>query len=319
MYDVNGNKLLAWIRLVRLPNLFTAPGDSFCGFLLAGGFNALSENYRILTGLFSVCWISFFVYLFGIITNDMADIREDSISRPERPLPSGMITSHEAFVAVQLCLLASIIPSFYSFKLFGITLVLICCVYAYNFYVKSRPIGGSVLMGICRALSFGLGVVIVPKTSLSVSSTIFTTLFGIAIFTYIFGLTEAASMETERMKRRKGGKYILTGALLASFVILRHAIKFLIISNEVLPSLGAFAAIVFAAVFLFNAYSAYRKTIRMTAPREIQQTIGTLVRAILLAHAAIAGAFGFYMMASLFILGLVLAIICKNIFRVHGS
>ena len=38
MSDQKENRIMPWLRLLRLPNLFTAPGDSLAGYFLASAF-----------------------------------------------------------------------------------------------------------------------------------------------------------------------------------------------------------------------------------------------------------------------------------------
>ena len=85
-------KLCAWGRLLRLPNLFTAPWDPVCGFLIAGG---ASDPEKI--GYLAVAALC--AYAFGLVTNDIADLKTDTAERPARPLPSGEISMKEASIA----------------------------------------------------------------------------------------------------------------------------------------------------------------------------------------------------------------------------
>ena len=98
--------LRSWFQLIRLPHLFTVPGDPLIGFLIAGGLAQSAGG-----GFFpiaAVCFISFSMSLFGIITNDLADIQIDSTQHPDRPLPRGVISPRAASYASQLCLRSSV-------------------------------------------------------------------------------------------------------------------------------------------------------------------------------------------------------------------
>ena len=63
--------LRGWFQLVRLPHLFTVPGDPLIGFLVAGGMTQCAD--RGYFPIAAVCFISFAMSLFGIVTNDLAE------------------------------------------------------------------------------------------------------------------------------------------------------------------------------------------------------------------------------------------------------
>ncbi|KUL48106.1 SCO3242 family prenyltransferase [Streptomyces sp. NRRL S-1521] len=80
-----------WAELLRLPALFTVPGDAFAGAATTG----LAPNHRTLLALTS----SLCLYEAGMALNDWADRAEDAVERPERPLPSGRIAPPAALAA----------------------------------------------------------------------------------------------------------------------------------------------------------------------------------------------------------------------------
>lgn len=81
----------AWAELLRLPALFTVPGDALSGAVAAGG----RPNPRTLLAIGS----SLCLYEAGMALNDWADRAEDAVERPHRPLPSGRIRPSSAFTA----------------------------------------------------------------------------------------------------------------------------------------------------------------------------------------------------------------------------
>ncbi|MEI3003328.1 MAG: UbiA family prenyltransferase [Victivallales bacterium] len=145
-------KLCAWGRLLRLPNLFTAPWDPVCGFLIAGG---ASDPEKI--GYLAVAALC--AYAFGLVTNDIADLKTDTAERPARPLPSGEISMKEASIAaVVLCIVALELTSFAGHgACFGMMLLLVV-ILLYNYCGRKSALLSSALMGLCRVFSFGIGV-----------------------------------------------------------------------------------------------------------------------------------------------------------------
>uniref|UniRef100_UPI001CE2744A UbiA family prenyltransferase n=1 Tax=Streptomyces werraensis TaxID=68284 RepID=UPI001CE2744A len=88
---VTPNRAAAWAELVRLPALFTVPGDTLAGVAAAGG----RPGPRALLPIGS----SLCLYAAGMVLNDWADRAEDAVERPHRPLPSGRIRPAAALTA----------------------------------------------------------------------------------------------------------------------------------------------------------------------------------------------------------------------------
>ncbi|WP_320776101.1 SCO3242 family prenyltransferase [Streptomyces sp. CRN 30] len=81
----------AWAELLRLPALFTVPGDALAGAAAAGA----RPNGRTLLAVGS----SLCLYEAGMALNDWADRAEDARDRPHRPLPSGRVRPVSALAA----------------------------------------------------------------------------------------------------------------------------------------------------------------------------------------------------------------------------
>ncbi|OSC55651.1 prenyltransferase, partial [Streptomyces sp. 4F] len=81
----------AWAELLRLPALFTVPGDALAGAAAAGA----RPGPRTLLAIGS----SLCLYEAGMALNDWADRAEDAVERPHRPLPSGRIRPAAALAA----------------------------------------------------------------------------------------------------------------------------------------------------------------------------------------------------------------------------
>jgi 4-hydroxybenzoate polyprenyltransferase len=67
---------------LRLPNLFTVPGDPIAGFLLACG----AANQRVALLDYRVAFAviaSLCLYSAGLVMNDLFDLEEDRRDRPE--------------------------------------------------------------------------------------------------------------------------------------------------------------------------------------------------------------------------------------------
>ncbi|MFE1886870.1 UbiA family prenyltransferase, partial [Streptomyces diastatochromogenes] len=81
----------AWVELLRLPALFTVPGDALAG---AAAVRVRPNRRTALAVGSSLC-----LYEAGMTLNDWADRAEDAVERPHRPLPSGRVRPGAALAA----------------------------------------------------------------------------------------------------------------------------------------------------------------------------------------------------------------------------
>jgi geranylgeranylglycerol-phosphate geranylgeranyltransferase len=89
---------------------------------------------------------------FGNVINDIIDIKTDSISHPERPLPKGEITSMTAVLfALFLCGVSLICSLLVSTTHFFATVVPVILLIIYSFFLKGTPLSGNILVGILVA------------------------------------------------------------------------------------------------------------------------------------------------------------------------
>src|SRR5260221_2691316 len=83
-------KFMKYTQLIRLANVFTAVADPLAGWFAVGGGNPPTQ-LLFLVGA-SAC-----LYTSGIVFNDCFDYDIDMLERPNRPLPSGVITCRTAW------------------------------------------------------------------------------------------------------------------------------------------------------------------------------------------------------------------------------
>ncbi|MFF3208223.1 SCO3242 family prenyltransferase [Streptomyces sp. NPDC002962] len=84
-------RVRAWAELLRLPALFTVPGDALAG---AAALTRRPDHRTVLAIGSSCC-----LYEAGMVLNDWADRAEDAADRPHRPLPSGRVSPAAALTA----------------------------------------------------------------------------------------------------------------------------------------------------------------------------------------------------------------------------
>jgi 4-hydroxybenzoate polyprenyltransferase len=137
---------------LRLPNLFTVPGDPLAGFLLATG-GVL--DWRVAGAIA----VSLLLYSAGLLLNDYFDREVDARERPERPIPSGGVSEVlVVWVGFDL-LIAGVVVGILRGGWQGAVVApaLALAVVAYNAGLKKLRWVGPIVMGSCRAGSVVVG------------------------------------------------------------------------------------------------------------------------------------------------------------------
>ncbi|MFI7319741.1 SCO3242 family prenyltransferase [Streptomyces venezuelae] len=139
----------AWAELLRLPALFTVPGDALAG----AAATRLRPNHRTLLAIGS----SLCLYEAGMALNDWADRAEDAVERPERPLPSGRIAPPAALTAATALTAAGLaLASRAGRPALAVAGALAGTVWAYDLGLKHTP-AGPAAMATARGLDLLLG------------------------------------------------------------------------------------------------------------------------------------------------------------------
>ena len=156
------DKLLAYLQLVRAPNVFTAAADVTTGYLFVNG--TLEPLPLFLCLLIASCLL----YAAGMVLNDVYDVDVDARQRPQRPLPSGRISASWAkWLGFELLLLGAVLAwlSGYLYPGFAavpyrpglVATLLALSVVAYDAALKYTPLG-CLAMGACRMFNLLLGM-----------------------------------------------------------------------------------------------------------------------------------------------------------------
>lgn len=280
------SKFSAWCRLLRVPNLFTVPGDPIIGFVVA----TLAVPHEASTAWASLLWppvlCALLLYAAGLLANDYFDLAEDRRDRPLRPLPAGDVKPRTA-LAVALGLIAAAVAAglLAGVALAGLAAVLGLCVLAYDMALKRVPLLGPLTMGACRGLSLMLGAAALGPAALASPHVL---LPAGALALYIAAITLIAAGETRRRPLtllRWGPAVGMVAFLVTLLLPTESALMFL-------PALGVehlwlltCVLFILAAGQTFRAAEALRGS---PEPALVQQTIGRLIRNLLLVHAAVA-------------------------------
>ncbi len=197
---------LAWLRLMRLPNVFTAIADVAMGYLFVQ--HGVADVWKL------ACLVaaSAAIYTAGMVLNDVFDVAVDAKERPFRPLPSGQISLRAAnvlgwgllLVGVGLGWLAGMLPGVAAALLWRsgvVASVLAACVVAYDGFLKKTPLG-PLAMGGCRFLNVLLGMSVAENVAggLVLGYGAGELLAAAGIGTYIVGVTWFARSEAGESK-----------------------------------------------------------------------------------------------------------------------
>ena len=200
-----------YLQLFRISNVFTVPPDIIVGFLAVSIYSSSSTGFSI-SDLVTLIFSSVFLYIGGLVLNDLFDIKVDRLERPNRPLPSGRIKKGKAIlITVLLFSLGLVLASLVNHTALGISLLLIVGIMAYNYKIKNgyfRPF----LMAAIRALNviYGASFIFdIPITSSDSSEGIMTananfdpwlllTVAASTVYFHVFILTSLSKSETAR-------------------------------------------------------------------------------------------------------------------------
>lgn len=163
-------QLMAYLRLTRPANIVTAVADILAGIAVSGAAMALVSPEAVsgtAPGISSWLWLclsTIGLYGGGVAFNDVFDAELDRIERPERPIPSGIVSLKNAAIMASVLLVLGVVAAWQVSLLSGlIALVVALLCVLYDAWGKHQSIFGPINMGLCRTGNLLLGVSIVPE------------------------------------------------------------------------------------------------------------------------------------------------------------
>lgn len=178
-----------YLRLGRVSNLPTVLTNVLCGMALAGAELRLST--AALVGFAAALF-----YVGGMFLNDAFDREIDARERPERPIPSGLVSAVEVFVVGYGLLGAGwlIVGLYAALAGHGAAGVvsgalLAGAIVLYDAWHKGNPLS-PLLMGACRVLVYVMAALVTTgKLDFAVLGG------GLSLLFYLIGLTAIAKQE----------------------------------------------------------------------------------------------------------------------------
>lgn len=266
-------KRRAYLELVRVPNLFTAAGDIFAGYLIVS--RGVGVNWTHLLGLVaaSVC-----LYAAGVVLNDYFDRAVDDVERPERPIPSGRVRPDEVLkLGMVLLGLGCVVAFAVGPASFAVAALLAGCIVLYDARGKRIPYVGGVNMGMCRFLNLCLGATGAVSLNLDIWAW-FVLPAAAILLVYISAVTVLSTGEVW------GGNRTVAGAVFAALLGVIGAVLWLASTDR----LSDPAYLPFLAIFAAATLSVVGAVIREPSAPTIRRAIKTCVLSLLLLDAAIA-------------------------------
>jgi UbiA prenyltransferase family len=255
-----------WLELARISNLPTVWTNVLAGWLLAGGKWEWQPLAWLLLG-------GSLLYTGGMILNDAADVKYDREHRKERPIPSGRVTSAQAWtVGLGMMLAGAIMAVWGATACIWLTSGLIAAILFYDLYHK--PWAGSVfVMGSCRTLLY-LVAASAAAEHLTVKDHWEVIVKAIAMGGYVVGLSLYARREATGAESR--GRWSLEN------ILLEHIIWVVTFYYTLLGGKYWMSVLLFLFVLVLDRAT---KLMRTPPPSNIGRAVGLLLAAIPLVDA----------------------------------
>lgn len=293
-------KIRGVFQLMRPANVITAISDVLAGIAISGFF-AKPEMTNVellpvlLLSISTVC-----LYGGGVVFNDVFDASLDKVERPERPIPSGVVTIREASLLGGLLLAVGIGTAVIASAVSGlIALAIAVFALVYNRWSKHNPVAGPLNMGLCRGLNLMLGISIVAS---ALAHSWFIAVVPIA---YIAAVTAISRGEVHG-----GNKNALYLAAFLFIVVIGVIFGFSVNGQMM------WWTVIFLLPFTLIIFFHLVKAIRNPIPENIGKAVKAGVIALILMNAAWAAAFNVIGLALIIIILLPVSLWLSGLFAV---
>jgi 4-hydroxybenzoate polyprenyltransferase len=298
-------KIVGFLRLMRPSNIVTAISDILAGVAIASyttNYTWLQQNWSSIL-LLVISTIG--LYGGGVVLNDVFDAELDKTERPERPIPSRIVSKKEGALFASFLFLMGIASAafvhpnyvFSATTSLAVAITISCIVY--DKWGKHYSYFGPVNMGLCRGLNLILGISILHE-----ALTIYWPLFIIPVI-YIGAITMISRGEVHG-----GKKSTLYGAVILYAIVISCIIYVGIRNNTILYVLC------FLLLFAYLIFPPLQKAIREPKGSLIGKAVKAGVIALIVMNASWAAAFGSFYFALLILLLLPVSFLFAKAFAV---
>jgi 4-hydroxybenzoate polyprenyltransferase len=293
-------KSTGYFLLMRPANIVTSVADVLAGIGISGFFLVRHFEFNASWAIFLLCISTIGLYGGGVVFNDVFDAALDAVERPERPIPSGVITVKEATLLGSL-LLAGGIAAAAMLNLYSglIALAIAIAALVYDKWGKHHALLGPVNMGLCRGLNLLLGISIYWT---ALNDTWF---LAVVPVIYIASITMVSRGEVHG-----GRKTTLYFAMFLYSVVIAFILYFAWQRNTMLLT------IIFLAGFCWMIMRPLITAIREPIGRNIGKAVKAGVIGLIVMDASWASAFGAWPLAVIILLLLPFSIYLSRLFAV---
>jgi 4-hydroxybenzoate polyprenyltransferase len=267
-YAENRGLLRGYLELLRPPNVVTAIADVLAGYAVAGRAQPRALPWLIAA---SVC-----LYAGGVVLNDFFDRGVDAIERPERPIPSGRVSSSRAAAIGTALLLAGIAAAAAAGRVSaGVATAIVAFVLLYDSRAKRHALAGPICMGVCRGLNLLLGV--------SADATVLRAQWPIGLLSVLY---IAAVTTVSRGEVHGGRTGVATFALISLGLVLAGLTAVALTSTT-----GRFPALMLVAVLAYRVLPPYWQVRKDPQPAVIRRAVKAGVLSLVLLDSSIGAAY----------------------------
>ncbi len=215
-------KWFAMLQLMRPANIITAIADVIAGIAIAGFLIPDLIDSQLTIHIILLCISTAGLYAGGIVFNDIFDIEDDKINRPERVIPSGRLLLKEAHILGIILFTIGIISAFAVSLFSGILAITIMALaLSYDKYTKHHGFFGPINMGLCRGVNLILGMSINPDLEPEIF------LIGLIPVIFIAAITLTAQKETKgKNKAAIGLAMLLDATIVLGFILIGQNFNF---------------------------------------------------------------------------------------------
>lgn len=291
--------LQGYLKLARPANLPTAAADIVTGAAIAGLFASLPLEATIWSDFIALIFASVFLYAGGVVFNDFFDFKIDKIERPERPIPSGVVSLKAAAIFGMVLMVLGIGLAFFANSISGsIALVLTLSILIYDAFSKNYSFLGPLNMGLCRSLNLLLGMSLLLQFDYW--------LIALTPLVYISAITMISQGEVHGNNKNN----IAFAGVLYLIVLLG------IVLASLYWDLQTLQALPFLLVFVFLIFKPLIKAYHENSSENIKKAVKAGVISLIVMDACIAVAFSFWWVGLLILLLLPLSILLSRMFAV---
>ena len=239
--------LFGLIKLVRPLNVFIGCLSIFVGGIVSGKPTELSEA----EWMYLLCAVlaGGLVMAAGNVTNDYFDRDLDKLLKPERPIPSGVITPWKALLfGILLFFSGTIISIVPGLTVMAVTLLAVVLLLLYNTSLKKLPLIGNVTVSFLTGLAFVYG-------GIAVRSFVRALIPGTFAFFFNLGREILKDIEDSSGDRQKGHQ-TLPVILGSTESLALSGICFLaVLVISIIPYAVGFFGLRYMIMLIFGVYS----------------------------------------------------------------